>query len=335
LGLGGCGPDAIYEATAPEPAVRLPQDEGPHCAGGEWWYYTGRLATDAGRAFGIEAVIFHAPRVPLTFNLVEGWFAHYAVLDEAGGEFIYDQTRSLEPSFIPDPPVDGFELYTSLVQMIGAGGEDHLHAAMSDGTYELSLDLTDERGVVLHGDDGYVAYGRDGQSFYYSRPAMWAAGTLNVDGEPEGVTGHLWFDRQWGRDLTNPWLTWEWYSLRLDDGAAVMLFTFPEGDPPVSHGTYIPEMGEATPLNGADFEVTPTAWWTSPHTGITYPVTWEIHMPSEELSLSVSAVVDDQEFDARASTLNIYWEGLCNISGTQGGEPVGGIAYVELANFPP
>jgi predicted secreted hydrolase len=164
---------------------------------------------------------------------------------------------------------------------------------------------------------------------------MWAEGTLTVDGEAEGVSGHLWFDRQWGRDLNNPWLTWEWYSLRLDDGAGVMLFTFPEGDAPVSHGTYVPPTGESTPLASDDFEVTPTDWWTSPHTGITYPVVWEIHVPAEDLILTVSAVVNNQEFDARASTLNIYWEGLCNISGTRGGEPAGGIGYVELANFPP
>ncbi len=332
-GNGACCPSVFYEITAPEPTVRLPLDEAPHeCGGFEWWYYTGRVVTDDGHGYGIEAVIFHIPRVPLA-PLGEVWIAHYAVLDEAGGSFVYDQARSLGPSIIPGAPREGFDLSTPLVQMTGAGGEDRLSAAMADGAYALDLTLSDEHGAILHGADGYVPYGPTGSSFYYSRPRMPATGTMEVAEQPRTVRGHLWFDRQWGRSLKDPWLSWDWFSLRLDDGTDVMLFAFHDPAAPVSCGTYIPNADEPLSLTGDEFTIIPTAWWTSPHTAITYPVAWEIRVVPHELNLTVTAVAEDQELDVRATTLNVYWEGLCTITGTHVGQSVAGHAYVELANY--
>lgn len=332
-GLTGCCPSVLYEIATPEPTVRLPHDEAPHgCGGVEWWYYTGRVVADDGRGYGIEAVIFHVPRWPLS-PPAEIWVAHYAVLDEARECFVYDQVNL--PRLAPGdrPPPGGFDLQTALVQMTGVAGRDHLRAGMSDGRYALDLTLNDERGAVLHGDGGYVAYGSHGSSFYYSRPRMRAVGTLRIDGRPQRVSGHLWFDRQWGRSLRNPWLSWEWFSLRLDDGTDVMLFVFRDQTPSATVGTYIRADGESFPLTRDEFVVTPTAWWTSPHTEITYPVGWNIHIIPAELDLSVTAVADDQELDVRATTFNVYWEGLSTIAGTHAGQPVGGHAYVELANY--
>ncbi len=333
LVLVGCCPDAFYEATVADPTVRLPLDEASHCYGAEWWYYTGRVTTEEAHGYGIEAVIFHVPRLPFLV-LADGWAAHFAVLNEASGTFVYEQGRWLGPPIIDGPQADGFDLCTPLVQMTGSAGQDHLRAAMLDGPYAVDLILNDERGAVRHGVGGYVPYGPDASSFYYSRPRMQAVGTLQIDGQPFRVSGYLWFDRQWGRALGSPWLRWDWFSLRLDDGTDVMLFVFRDEAAPVSFGTYIPGAGEAVGLGGDEFIVAPTAWWTSPHTGITYPVAWDIYVVPQELALTVRAVVNDQELDVRASTWNVYWEGLCTVAGTHGGLPVAGEAYVELTNYP-
>jgi len=330
----GCCSSVIYEATTTEPTVRLPLDEATHeCGGFEWWYYTGRVASDEGLGYGIEAVIFHVPRVPLGL-LGNVWIAHYAVLDETTGDFVYDQVRLLEPSPLTHVSHAGFDLRTPLVQITGWEGQDHLRAAMSDGSLALDLMLSDERGAVVHGSDGYIPYGMTGPAFYYSRPRMRATGTIQIAGRPQTVSGHMWFDRQWGRNLTNPWLNWDWFSLRLEDGPDVMLFVLHEEDGPTPGGTYIPSDGEPLPLATDDFSVTPTSWWTSPRTGITYPVAWRIHIIPQELELTVAAVAEDQELDVRATTLNVYWEGLCSVAGTHGGQAVAGYAYVELANYP-
>jgi predicted secreted hydrolase len=328
----GCCPDTWYEVLASDPTVRLPLDESPHCSGGEWWYYSGRLQTDDARGYGIEAVIFHVPPAVLVIP-EQGWAAHFAVLDESSGAFRYDQVRAFEPGGRGSRPSDGFDLQTDLVRMSGSEGHDHLQAAMLDGSYSIDLTLEDQRGPILHGGDGYVPYGEDGRSFYYSRPRMQARGTLLIDGQPHQAEGTLWFDRQWGRDVRNPWLSWDWFSIRLDNDTEVMLFVFRGENPHVAFGTYVPAAGDAVPLNGDDFAITPTAWWTSPHTGISYPVGWEVSAIAQDLRLTITAVADDQELDVRASTLNVYWEGLCTVAGTQADGPVSGLAIVELTNY--
>ncbi len=336
--LAGCSPDMTYELTAAAPTVRLPADEAPHNYGGEWWYYTGRLLTDDNRAFGVELVIFHRTIVPMALSGGE-YAAHYAVLDETTGRFTYDQWGGL-PTLALGPSQPGFDLRTPIVRMRGLAGQDHLEASMADGGFALALDAADQRGPILHGDAGYVPFGPAGTAFYYSRPRMQATGTMTVDGQARPVSGTLWFDRQWGYDITDPSLKWDWYSLRLDDGSSVMLFVFRDGDEPVAMGTYIPPAGDPVPLPADAFTIQPTDSWRSPRTGRTYPTRWSITIPSQGLALNVAAVANDQELVVLLTTFNIYWEGLCNITGTRAladgtpAQPVTGYAYVELTNYP-
>ncbi|MHC4674148.1 MAG: lipocalin family protein [Planctomycetota bacterium] len=329
----GCCPDSLNELIAVDPTVRLPLDEAPHCYGGEWWYYTGRVSTDDGHGYGIEAVVFHVPRLPFPIP-ADGWVAHFAILNETTGEFKYEQARWLGPATCYAPQPGGFDLDTPLIQMTGSAGQDQLQAAMPDGKYTVDLLLSDERGPVVHGVNGYVPYGPTGSSFYYSRPRMLALGTLKIDEQSHAVSGHFWFDRQWGKDVPNPRVAWDWFSLRLHNGTSVMLIVFREENS-ASFGTYIPDVGDPVPLTNDEFKITPTAWWTSPHTGITYPINWDIVIIRPELTLTVAAVANDQELDVRDTTFNVYWEGLCTITGKHGELPVDGLAYVELTNYPP
>jgi len=331
---GGCPtcPDPFYELTTPDPQVRLPLDEGPHCfGGGEWWYYSGRLSADDGAQFGVEAVIFHVPPLPIGLP-VELWTAHYAVIDVETGQFQYDQVVVAGPHGAALVPGKGFDLNTPLIQMHGEDGRDFIEAAFRQGDYALNLALQDTRGAVLHGGDGYVPHGSSGRSFYYSRPRMDASGTLQVGDTLHDVSGEMWFDRQWGRDLNDPHLAWNWYSIRLDDGTDIMLYEFPSADGAVAFGTVMPPDEPPFALGPEDLRISPSATWVSPATGITYEVAWEIELPSADTVLKLTAVVDDVEFDARSTTQNIYWEGLCTVEGHIAGEPVQGDAYVEQAN---
>jgi predicted secreted hydrolase len=331
--LGGCPacPDPFYEFTTPDPRVRLPLDEAPHCfGGGEWWYYSGRLSTDSGAQFGIEAVTFHVPPLPIGVP-TDLWSSHYAVIDVQTGQFQYDQVVEAGPHGSALSPGKGFNLKTSLIQMRGEGGNDEIAAQFRSGDYALSLTLHDLRGPVLHGGDGYVPHG-NGWSFYYSRPQMAASGTLRVGAATLAVSGDLWFDRQWGRDLNDPHLQWNWYSIRLEEGTDIMLYTFPGPDGAVAFGTVMPPADSPYSLTADEFRISPSETWESPATGITYAVGWEIDLPGQNIVLNVRAVVDDAELDTRATTQNIYWEGLCWVDGHIGSEPAEGYAYVEQVN---
>jgi predicted secreted hydrolase len=326
--------DPFYELTTAEPVVRLPADEAPHCFGGvEWWYYSGRLMAEAGRDFGVEVVVFHVPPVPLCLG-GERWAAQFAVIDVQGARFKYAQIELPGPQPSAAAPGGGFDLHTPLVDMRGGNGLDLVQALFPDGSYAVSLELLDRRGPVLHDGDGYVPFGTNGQAFYYSRPRMDASGTLSVGNEMLAVTGQIWFDRQWGRDLNNPRQRWQWFSLRMHDGSDIMLYEFPGVGGAVAFGTFVPPSGPAFSLSAEDFKIVPTRTWFSAATGVEYAVGWTIELPGNEAILTVTAVVDDAELDTRATTGEVYWEGLCTISGSMGAEVVDGYAYIEQVNGP-
>jgi len=70
-------------------------------------------------------------------------------------------------------------------------------------------------------------------------------------------------------------------------------------------------------------------YWTSPLTQTRYPVQWRLRTPQGDFS--VSALLDAQELDSRASTGAIYWEGLSELRDAQD-RPVGR-GYLEMTGY--
>jgi predicted secreted hydrolase len=101
----------------------------------------------------------------------------------------------------------------------------------------------------------------------------------------------------------------------------------------MSYGTLVRADGSAQHLEPADFEVTASDTWTSPHTGVTYPSRWTITLPAYDISLELVPTMNDQELRTIASTNVIYWEGEVAVSGTAVGAPVTGYGYVELTGY--
>lgn len=340
LATGGCWnecPDAAYEASTPDPQVRLPQDDGPHCASGEWWYYTGRLRTLDGEEFGFESVIFHvAPGIyaltPDGFpfpNPVDALIGHVTLIDVAVPRFdTSGDNRIIEPP----GGGDSFDMSTGIVRIAGSGGEHRIEARLPARNASFNLDLTAMGPPVLHGGSGYVPFGLDQFAFYYSHPDMIVTGELIRDGVAEPVTGDAWFDRQYGRALNNAFTEWDWFSVRFDGGERLMLFGFPDANSQRRLGTLMLADRSVVDIPVDDIVVDELEHWTSPRTGRRYAVRWRIRVESLGMDIDVNRVLDDQELDTQQVLRIIYWEGLCRVSGTLGGAPAEGYAFVELAN---
>jgi predicted secreted hydrolase len=99
------------------------------------------------------------------------------------------------------------------------------------------------------------------------------------------------------------------------------------------YGTYVAPDGTVTHLPADAFNVTATGSWTSPHSGATYPAGWTIAIPSQQLSVTLTPTVADQELDTRATTGVIYWEGSQHVTASRSGQPLAGEAYVELTGY--
>ena len=60
---------------------------------------------------------------------------------------------------------------------------------------------------------------------------------------------------------------------------------------------------------------------------------WRLRLREQELELSLTPALEDQELDTRRSTNTIYWEGDVDVTGALGGRPIGGNAYVEMTGY--
>jgi predicted secreted hydrolase len=316
-------PDPPRAAFRP---VQFPLDESPHNNLTEWWYYTGHLFTEAGERYGFEFVIFQVVRGD---NPV-AYFAHMAVTDGPRGRFWHDQRGQLGSQI---GKRDGFDLDVRGWQLTGALGHDAIQARTE--AYGLDLQLTAAKPPALHEGRGYISFGPVGDSYYSSRTRLAVEGAL-YDGERRvPVRGQAWMDHQWGDFLVLG--GWDWYSLQLDDETEVMLFVTraPDGGPGLTLGTYVAADGASRDLAAADFDVSPTGTWTSPHTGAVYPSGWEARVPALGLELDLVPTLVDQELVATATTGLAYWEGQVEVRGRRGAEPLAGLGYVELTGYAP
>jgi predicted secreted hydrolase len=356
---------APFVAADPQPVV-FPRDDGPHDRLTEWWYYTGHLAAADGRTFGFEYVEFRAERGGFPVS----WASHLAITDESGARFAYGQRSEVGPQVDRSPrdaagtptgfsfslagsgPGTGTGPAGSSTStgtgtpwtMAGSGGHDTLSAltgpAEAAGTtmpngFGLQLALTALGPPVLHDGDGWVDFGAAGGSYYYSRPRMSAAGTLDVNGEPVAVTGTAWFDHQWGDFIAVGGGGWDWFAVNLDDGTdlTISLVRGADGTDALVYGTLVHSDGTSSHLAGDQIAVETLGHWTSPRTGATYPSGWRVRLAGAGLDLVVTPTLRDQELDTRSTTGVVYWEGSERVSGTRGGRPVAGKGYVELTGY--
>jgi predicted secreted hydrolase len=227
--------------------------------------------------------------------------------------------------------------------MTGGGGTDRLAATAAASEvlgdpvagFGLDLALAATKPAALHGEDGYIDFGPAGGSYYYSRTAMTAAGTITVGGRTLAVDGSAWFDHQWGDFISVGAGGWDWFAVNLDDGTDVTLSLVraADGSHPLVYGTLVDANGETRHLGAGDFTVEPTGSWTSPATGVTWPAGWTVTLPRQDLVVTLEPSVAQQELDTRATTGVVYWEGSQQVSATRAGRPLGGQAYVELTGY--
>ncbi len=230
--------------------------------------------------------------------------------------------------------------------MHGAGGHDHLAAtaspaeaaaAGSPGGLGLDLTVVATKPAALHDGDGWIDFGPAGGSYYYSRTAMTATGSLVVGGRSVAVSGTAWFDHQWGDFVSVGGGGWDWFAVNLSDGTdlTLSLVRATDGSYPLVYGTIVGADGRASHLDRSAFSVTSTGTWRSPRTGAVYPSGWLVEVPGERLRIELHPSVADQELDTRPTTGVVYWEGSQVVAANRAGTPLGGQAYVELTGYGP
>lgn len=346
--LAACGaPGTVHSGTAlPQipaatptqpalPPVTFPLDEAPHHNLTEWWYYTGHLhGTDAqGKAhvYGFELTFFQT----LRSQFAPFYAAHFAISDIGASQFHYDERAGFEPpSVIPNGSTSGFNLSLEGWTAQGLNGHDTLASAMSG--YSMRVSLTDALPhAILHNGNGLISYGPAGYSYYYSRPLMMASGAVIDHGVTVPVTGQAWMDHQWGDFLTIAGGGWDWYSVQLSNHTEYMLYVIRDAQkrPIGAFGTAVAADGAASEIPPSAIQTQASGQWTSPVTSGVYPSGWTVTLPSQQVALTLTPLLVDQELVTARSTGVAYWEGAVAISGQQAGKPLTGEGYVELTGY--
>lgn len=324
--------------------LTFPEDFGAHDEFlTEWWYYTGNLQTPEGRHFGFELTVFRVGLVPPTVELPTDsqwynhslYFAHFAVSDIAAEQFYAFERYSRPGPGLAGAQGDPYRVWIEDWKITEQASDVYrLQAAQEN--IALDLTLTDEMGVVLHGEDGYSRKGQSptNASYYYSQPRLRADGFVRVDGIEYPVNGLAWKDHEFSTSvLDESQIGWDWFSLQFDSGPALMLFQLRERDGKISDsssGTFITAGGVPQPVQKDDFEIAVLDEWHSPHTQGMYPAAWEIRLHEPDCTLEVRPWMADQELHFPTVT---YWEGAVHFAGTCNGAPAQGNGYVELTGY--
>ena len=321
---------ALSALSSPPRSVNLPEDEGAHGTPIEWWYFNGHLADNSGGRYSYHFVAFQTQRPGgATAQLLQlSWADHDRRLRLTG-----------EKATLPDksgPAAAGsFDVRASGWRMNGDGRGYLL--VFDAGGYFLDLEAESAKPAALHQTTGLVDLGPAGETFYYSRTRLNVAGTLTLEGLLRPVTGITWMDHQWG-EFSSQRVGWDWVSLQFDDQSelmAVLVWDPEEHRPFASYGTYVAPDGAARTVDSNDIALTATGAWTSPATGVVYPMGWNLSITALGLELRLSPARNDAEFAGSRYVPVPYWEGAVSVRGVKEGAAITGRGFVELVGYGP
>ena len=354
--LLGCGSVSVLLAQDPalvtsdgwrlaEPGYTLqfPRDHGSHPEYRiEWWYYTGNLDAANGRRFGYQVTFFRigvdlAPTNPSRWAVRDLHMAHLAVTDVSAEQHLTAERFDRGGVGWAGARQGTLDVWNGDWRA-DVDGETHRLQAV-DGSFGVDLRLEPGKSPTAHGDAGLSRKGAEpgNASHYYSLTRMPTTGQLRLGDDRLDVTGTSWMDHEFGTTFLEPGqVGWDWFSLQLDDGTDLMIYKFRRGDgqpDAFSSGTWVDPDGTTDGLDHDQVVLVPGRRWTSPSSDASYPVDWQIQVPSRQATLTVDALVDAQELDTANSTGVTYWEGAVAVSGRIGEREVSGRGYLEMTGY--
>jgi len=303
----------------------------------QWWYFTGHLFDDKKQEFGYELTFFVAGvqkrKYTSQFGVNNIYISHFAISDVAGNTF-YFHDKADAGSFDFAGAKDN-RLKVWIGKNVLEGTLERMHIEASDEDDAIDLLLIPTKPIVLNGKKGYSRKSEESPliaSVYFSYSHLKTEGRLKVGDKIFNVKGTSWFDREISsRGLGENQKGWDWFAIQLDDKREVMLYLLRNKDGSIdkySSGTFINQDGKYRHLLRDDFRVNVSSHYKSKKTGARYPSQWEIKIPSENLMLRITPLIEDQEVLADNSTGNYYWEGTGKVEGTEKGR-----AYVEMTGY--
>jgi predicted secreted hydrolase len=333
-----------YHMALPGYRYEFPRDHFNHPEfQTEWWYYTGNLKAANGHRFGFELTFFRqgverAGGTGSAWSVQDLYFAHLALSVLDGGEFYHTERFNRAGPGLAGASLEQMRVWNGNWQVKWEGKRQRLGAIEDRFAIQLAMDPA--KPPVVHGENGVSqkASGEGHASHYISFTRLLSSGTIELSGKTFEVTGSAWMDHEFfTKALGANEAGWDWLSMQLDDQSEVMLYRLRNKDgsaAPYSSGTYVDRDGKATHLKAGDFLLAAQGEvWRSPWSGVTYPVAWNVTIPTLGLELSVRTSLTSQEITGKSKKSPSYWEGAVAISGRRSGRAMAGLGYLEMTGY--
>ncbi len=339
--------DSKFAKVVRPARISFPADHGPHPDfRTEWWYFTGNLSTSDKAHYGYQFTIFRravsADRPDLSSDWATNqiYMAHVALTDVKEGSYYSEERFNRKALGMAGAQSAPFSVWLDdwVIEGVSENCYGCLDIRMNIAAkdFSLSLDLTSLKPAVLHGEGGYSRKGAepDSASYYYSLTRIATTGYVMLNDRKYSVSGTSWMDHEWFTSVLDAkQVGWNWFSVQLEDGRDIMFFQLriENGGAAESfhEGTLVNPHGEWIRLSDQDVRLTELRTWKSEKSGSEYPVDWKMEIPEHNLSLTLSAVIDDQE---RIDSLK-YWEGAINVTDQEGSNKLVGKGYLEMTGY--
>ncbi|WP_318432516.1 lipocalin-like domain-containing protein [Photobacterium leiognathi] len=321
--------DYVFEPVVKGEKLAFPKDFGAHPDYlAEWWYFTTNLEADDGTQMALQWALF---RMATGDEESKGWktpqmYMAHAVITTKNK--IWRAERFArggigQAGVILSP----FRAWLDNWAWRAQGNSPFPgRLEFADNEMEAILDISQGGSIILQGEDGYSKKHPllDIASYYYSAPFLNVKGMVELDGKAYRVKGQGWFDREWSSSmLSKQQQGWDWFSIHLDDGSALMVSQLREKDnEPYFFGSRSWPNGKVVQLDNNQIRMKPVKYYGVQ--GKQFPLVWEIDIPSQSIKLETQVVRRDQWLPF----IFPYWEGPIRVKGSHTGK-----GFMELTGY--
>ena len=318
-----------YAEVLPGRKIEFPRDHGAHPEFRiEWWYVTANLQDAQGAQYGVQWTLFRQSLSPnnntndtnhadnkYDWGSNQVWLAHAAVTNDKEHKHWQKMARGgIGQAGVVAQPFNAWIDHWSLATA-NSFREDTVYpldlsfSTSTAGEYAVSLQLMTDSPEVLNGIEGYSQKSEGEQaSYYYSQPHLEASGQIVWQGELQKVTGQAWLDREWSsQPLSANQSGWDWFSLHLDDGRALMLYQLRSSadvDKFWVSGSLIEKNGSK--VNIKQGSVSMEVLETRVVDDRDLPLRWRVSIHEFDIDLTIEPLHDEQFVGGALP----YWEGV-------------------------
>ncbi|KAH7129578.1 hypothetical protein B0J13DRAFT_509975 [Dactylonectria estremocensis] len=217
----------------------------------------------------------------------------------------------------------------------GATSDDSVSSmyAYADTNNSFSLDVKWEASskAMQNGGGGIIAFGPGpSNATEWGIPASRTSGSITLDGSTIKINpknSFTWYDRQISYGVPK---NWTWFQVNFPGSTIkASIWAYDLGSPS-NHVYQFATIRINNSIQVLAFTLKPdeTKTWTSPNSGLTYPLSWKLEFQNGDY-LDIESVRPDQEMFGSLSLVDSAYEGFVTVSGRFLGQKKG-FGVVEM-----